>query len=102
MSTAVKHLQEQTNPNITYRPRNIPTSNTPFFSYHGPPTSILNPSIQSVMDPVLERYLQAKSDISSYRANHETAFFNEGLDLKSDKKHRQAVSEMRELMRGEK
>jgi hypothetical protein len=54
------------------------------------------------MDPVLERYLQAKSDVSSYRVNHETAFFNDSLDLKSDKKHRQAVSEMRELMRGEK
>ncbi len=77
MSTAVKYLEEQKNPNITYRPRNPQTSNvTPSFSYHGPPTSVLNPSVQSIMDPVLERYIQAKSDISSYRFNNDTAFFN--------------------------
>jgi hypothetical protein len=54
------------------------------------------------MDPVLERYIQAKSDISSYRFNNDAGFFGEAIELKSDKKHRHAISDMRELMRGEK
>ena len=103
MSTAVKYLDKKKNPNITYRPTNLLNSHiTPSLLYQGPTTSVLNPSVQSIMDPVLERYIQAKSDISSYRFNNDAGFLGEGLELKSDNKHRKAVSEMRELIRGEK